>query len=77
MIEEWSRLKDSPMHRKLACACFKTPIEARLAVFEFIEGWYNPRRRHSAIGYLSPIDYENTHRQNTDHRSPSPSTETG
>jgi putative transposase len=56
---------------------FKTQIEARLAIFEFIEGWYNPHRRHSAIGYLSPIDYENTDRQNTDHRSPSPSTETG
>ena len=56
---------------------FKTPIEARMAVFEFIEGWYNPRRRHSAIGYLSPIDYENTERQNTNYRSPSPSTEAG
>ena len=56
---------------------FKTQIEARLAIFEFIEGWYNPRRRHSAIGYVSPIDYENTVRQNTDYRSPSPSTETG
>ena len=29
--------------------------EARMAVFEFIEGWYNPRRRHSAIGKL--LDY--------------------
>jgi hypothetical protein len=27
-------------------------------VFAFIEGFYNPRRRHSSIGYLSPIDYE-------------------
>jgi len=27
-------------------------------VFEFIEGFYNPRRRHSSIGYLSPIDFE-------------------
>jgi len=56
---------------------FKTQIEARMAIFEFIEGWYNPRRRHSAIGYLSPLDYENTDRQNTDYRSPSPSTESG
>ncbi len=37
---------------------FRSHAEARRAVFEFIEGWYNPRRRHSAIGYLSPIDYE-------------------
>jgi putative transposase len=31
---------------------------ARVAVFDFIEGWYNPRRRHSALGYLSLCDYE-------------------
>jgi putative transposase len=37
---------------------FRSQAEARMAVFEFIEGWYNPRRRHSAIGYLSPRDYE-------------------
>jgi putative transposase len=37
---------------------FRSHAEARLAVFEFIEGWYNPRRRHSSIGYLSPINYE-------------------
>src|ERR1700736_5059331 len=37
---------------------FKTQAEARMAVFEFIEGWYNPHRRHSALDYLSPINYE-------------------
>jgi hypothetical protein len=37
---------------------FKTQAEARMAVFEFIEGFYNPRRRHSSLGYLSPVDYE-------------------
>jgi putative transposase len=37
---------------------FQTQVEARLAVFEFIEGWYNPGRRHSALGYLSPVQYE-------------------
>jgi putative transposase len=37
---------------------FATPGHARLAVFDYIEGWYNPRRRHSALGYLSPIAYE-------------------
>ena len=37
---------------------FKTQSEARMAVFEFIEGWYNPHRSHSALDYLSPIDYE-------------------
>jgi transposase InsO family protein len=39
------------------CRC-KTQDEARNATFAFIEGFYNPRRRHSSIGYLSPIDYE-------------------
>jgi putative transposase len=34
--------------------------QARLAVFSYIETFYNPRRRHSALGYRSPIDYENT-----------------
>jgi putative transposase len=40
---------------------FKTQADARSAVFAFIEGFYNPRRRHSSIGYLSPIDYERRH----------------
>jgi len=37
---------------------FRTPADARLAVFDFIEGWYNPRRRHSALDYLSPMSFE-------------------
>lgn len=37
---------------------FRSQAEARMAVFGFIEGWYNPRRRHSALGYLSPVEYE-------------------
>jgi putative transposase len=37
---------------------FKTPREASLAVFDFIEGFYNPRRRHTSIGSISPIEYE-------------------
>jgi hypothetical protein len=40
---------------------FKTQAEARMAVFEFIEGFYKPRRRHSSLGYLSSIDYERRH----------------
>jgi putative transposase len=40
---------------------FKSQAEARMAIFEFVEGFYNRRRRHSAIGYLSPVDYEHQH----------------
>jgi putative transposase len=40
---------------------FRTQAEARMAVFDFIEGWYNPRRRHSALGYLSPVNFERAH----------------
>ena len=42
---------------------FRTQAEARMAVFEFIEGFYNPRRRHSSLGYLSPVDYERRRRR--------------
>jgi putative transposase len=42
-----------------------TRAEARTAVFEYIEGWYNPRRRHSTLGYLSPAEYERHHAQLT------------
>lgn len=41
---------------------FKTRAEAELQVFEFIEGWYNPHRRHSALDYQSPIEYEKNNR---------------
>jgi len=40
---------------------FRSQVEARLAVFDFIEGWYNPRRRHSALDYQSPINNERDH----------------
>ncbi len=38
-----------------------TRAEHATAIFEWIEAWYNPRRRHSALGYLSPIHYETLH----------------
>jgi len=37
---------------------FKDPCQAEKAIFEFIEGWYNPHRRHSALEYSSPINFE-------------------
>jgi transposase InsO family protein len=50
---------------------------ARSALFEFIEGWFNPHRRHSRLDYLSPMEYERSHSVNACYRSPTPSTETG
>ena len=42
---------------------FRNAAEARGAIFEFIEGWYNSYRRHSALGYDSPLRYEQRHQQ--------------
>jgi putative transposase len=44
---------------------WRTRAEARLAVFDYIETFYNPRRRHSALDYLSPADFERRYRSQT------------
>jgi putative transposase len=41
---------------------WKTRQHARTAIYEYIEGWYNPRRRHSSLGYLSPVQFEAAYR---------------
>jgi len=56
---------------------FRSPAEARPVVFQFIEGWYNPHRRHSAIDYLSPNRYEALHARTPQPASLHMSTETG
>ena len=40
---------------------FQSQVQARPVVFQFIEGWYNTRRRHSSIDYLSPLEFERRH----------------
>ena len=42
----------------LARRRFQSQAEARMACFSYIEGWYNPHRLHSGLGYLSPITFE-------------------
>jgi putative transposase len=53
-----------------------TRAEARTAVFEYIEGWFNPRRRHSTLGYLSPADYEHQHSSDTAQNATTPNVPT-
>jgi len=40
-----------------------------LAVFDCIEGWYNPDRCHSSIGYLSPVKFERRHQAGEENSS--------
>ena len=40
---------------------FPSHTEARLVIFRYIEGWYNPHRRHSALGHRSPLAFERHH----------------
>ena len=40
---------------------WKSRTQLASAIFEWVECWYNPRRRHSSIGMLSPVDYEAAH----------------
>ena len=40
---------------------FWTRAQAEMAIFEFIEGWYNPKRMHSTLGYVSPVEFEAAH----------------
>jgi putative transposase len=44
---------------------WRTRADARLAVFDYIEAFYNPHRRHSALGYLSPAEFERRYRSET------------
>lgn len=55
----FATIKTELLHRQP----WPTHDAARQAIFEYIEGWYNTRRRHSTLGYLSPAAYEATHHQ--------------
>jgi putative transposase len=50
----FSSLKIERVARKI----YRTRDQARADVFDYIERFYNPRRRHSTIGYLSPMEFE-------------------
>lgn len=52
----FATLKTELIHRR----AWTTRAEVQRAVFRYIEGWYNPHRLHSALGYQSPVQYEAT-----------------
>jgi putative transposase len=45
---------------------FRTRQEAKTAIFDWIESWYNRERRHSSLGYRSPADYERDYDERSD-----------
>lgn len=51
---------------------FRTKAEARTALFAYIAGWYNPRRRYTALGYRSLAQFERPHHDKELTRAPSP-----
>ena len=48
----------SSLKKERAIAMYRTRDEARADLFDYVERFYNPRRRHSTIGYMSPAEYE-------------------
>ena len=54
-MESFSSLKTERTARRT----YATRDEARAEVFDYIERFYNPARRHSTLGYLSPVEFEN------------------
>ena len=54
MESVWASLKTELVHQRN----FATKQEAIDAIFEWIEVWYNRKRRHSSLGYVSPETYE-------------------
>ena len=47
---------------RLASKVYRTRDQARADVFDYIECFYNPTRRHSTLGYVSPIEFEKAQR---------------
>ena len=50
----FSSLKTERTARKM----YRTRNQAKADVFDYIERFYNPKRRHSTLGYLSPVEFE-------------------
>ena len=64
--DQWDPALGRAPDASLACelidrSVFRNHVEAGIAVFDYIEGWYNSRRRHSALAFLSPANFERAH----------------
>jgi len=53
----WSSMQRELLDRRT----WASRVELAAGMFDWIEGWYNPRRRHSSLGYLSPAQFEALH----------------
>jgi transposase InsO family protein len=60
----FATIKTELLHRE----AWTTHAAAHAAIFEYVEGWYNTRRRHSSLGYLSPAAYESSARSLSDNQ---------
>jgi len=55
-VESWfSSLKKEWIYKSI----YSSEAELRALVFEYIEVWYNKKRKHSSLGYCSPVEYKN------------------
>jgi transposase InsO family protein len=54
-------------HELLDTRRWDNPQQLGSAIFEWIEAWYNPRRRHTSIGMLAPVEYEHQHQLSRQH----------
>ncbi|WP_329522405.1 IS3 family transposase [Spirillospora sp. NBC_01491] len=67
-VSFWARVQTELLDRQR----WRTRVELANAILEYIEGFYNRHRRHSALHYMSPIHFETTHPSNLVSSSPSP-----
>ena len=60
----WGTLKKECVGQSI----FPSRKEAKIAIFDYIEVFYNRKRRNSALGYMSPVDFEKLGEQREDER---------
>jgi putative transposase len=64
----WSTLKNELVHR----SSFASRAEARTAIFEYVEVFSNRKRLHSALDFMSPVDFENKNNESKTTRAHCP-----